>query len=76
MYEASPSTTDPRNLVPPIFALPCPTTQVNAVIITFHEKYWWPTVIEDVKKGVIIKDVDAYVLSISIALGHKRMPTT
>jgi hypothetical protein len=74
MYETSPSTTDPRNLVPPIFALPYPTPQVDAVAITFHEKYRRPTAIEDVKKGVIVEDVDACASSISVTLGHKRMP--
>jgi hypothetical protein len=44
------------------------------VAITFHEKYRRSTVIEDVKKGVIVEDVDACASSIGAALCHKRIP--
>ena len=73
MYEASPSATDPRELVPPIFTLPTSTPQVNAIFITFHQKCQRSTVIKDIKKGIIVEDVDAYASSIGASLCHKRM---
>jgi len=65
---------DPSKLVPPIFGLPSPTEQVNAVDITFHQKNRQPTVVEDVEKGLIVEDVDTCAWSIGVAMAHKQMP--
>jgi len=82
MHEAPPFATDPSKFAPPMFGLPSPTEQVNAVAITFHQKNWRPAVVEDGEKGIIVEDVDkcAWPIDdrcawpIGAFMGHKRMP--
>jgi hypothetical protein len=70
----SPSATDPSKLVPPIFALPSPIPQANAVNAAFLQKDRRSTVVEDVEKGIVIEDVNTCASPIGAAMGHKRMP--
>ena len=74
MHEAPPFATDPSKFAPPMFALPSPTEQVNAVVITFHQKNWRPAVVEDDEKRIIVEDVDKCAWPIGAFMGHKRMP--